>query len=102
MLMIRIPTAHRSSTKEILPEATNGWWNIRDKDNRIEIKFRWRESENCECGPESGPKKKWHQNDARNLLILKVGAIGFEPTTSRSRTERSTRLSHAPIMITPH
>ena len=25
-----------------------------------------------------------------------VGAIGFEPTTSRSRTERSTRLSHAP------
>ena len=29
----------------------------------------------------------------RNL----VGAIGFEPTTSRSRTERSTRLSHAPF-----
>ena len=26
-----------------------------------------------------------------------VGAIGFEPTTSRSQTERSTRLSHAPI-----
>ena len=25
-----------------------------------------------------------------------VGAIGFEPTTSRSRTERSTKLSHAP------
>jgi integrase len=32
-----------------------------------------------------------------NLLNLKVGAIGFEPTTSRSRTERSTRLSHAPL-----
>ena len=25
-----------------------------------------------------------------------VGARGFEPPTSRSRTERSTRLSHAP------
>ncbi len=25
-----------------------------------------------------------------------VGANGFEPSTSRSRTERSTRLSHAP------
>src|SRR5215475_15628161 len=30
-------------------------------------------------------------------LHLVVGAIGFEPTTSRSRTERSTRLSHAPF-----
>ena len=29
-------------------------------------------------------------------LMKIVGAIGFEPTTSRSRTERSTRLSHAP------
>ena len=28
-----------------------------------------------------------------------VGARGFEPPTSRSRTERSTRLSHAPTMI---
>ena len=27
---------------------------------------------------------------------MKVGARGFEPPTSRSRTERSTRLSHAP------
>ena len=27
---------------------------------------------------------------------LMVGATGFEPATSRSRTERSTRLSHAP------
>src|SRR6188474_2090562 len=28
-----------------------------------------------------------------------VGATGFEPATSRSRTERSTRLSHAPRKI---
>ena len=26
-----------------------------------------------------------------------VGATGFEPATSRSRTERSTKLSHAPM-----
>lgn len=43
-------------------------------------------------------KAKRASFDARKLLILKVGAIGFEPTTSRSRTERSTRLSHAPII----
>src|SRR5215207_3852789 len=35
----------------------------------------------------------------RLLLKLKVGARGFEPPTSRSRTERSTRLSHAPSKI---
>ena len=28
--------------------------------------------------------------------MLMVGASGFEPPTSRSRTVRSTRLSHAP------
>ncbi len=32
----------------------------------------------------------------RKFLILKIGAEGFEPPTSRSQTERSTRLSHAP------
>ncbi len=31
-----------------------------------------------------------------DLLMLLVGARGFEPPTSRSRTVRSTRLSHAP------
>lgn len=29
-------------------------------------------------------------------LISKIGAKGFEPSTSRSRTVRSTRLSYAP------
>src|SRR6266511_3960374 len=33
---------------------------------------------------------------SRKCLIRLVGARGFEPPTSRSRTERSTRLSHAP------
>jgi hypothetical protein len=38
-----------------------------------------------------------HASALRVLGLGKVvGAIGFEPTTSRSRTERSTRLSHAP------
>jgi len=31
-----------------------------------------------------------------------VGAKGFEPSTSRSRTERSTRLSHAPTTPEQH
>jgi hypothetical protein len=29
--------------KSILPEASNGWWDIRDKGDRIAIKFRWRD-----------------------------------------------------------
>src|SRR5262249_1176653 len=29
--------------KSILPEATNGWWDIRDKGNGMAIKFRWRD-----------------------------------------------------------
>src|SRR5215204_830456 len=35
----------------------------------------------------------------RKPLQLLIGARGFEPPTSRSRTERSTRLSHAPSKI---
>src|SRR5436190_5159743 len=33
------------------------------------------------------------------LLVKLVGATGFEPAASRSRTERSTKLSHAPKEI---
>jgi hypothetical protein len=29
--------------KSILPEATNGWWDVRDKGNGATIKFRWRD-----------------------------------------------------------
>ena len=32
--------------------------------------------------------------------FCKVGATGFEPATSASRTQRSTRLSHAPCTLT--
>ena len=30
-------------------------------------------------------------------VFQKVGATGFEPATSASRTQRSTKLSHAPM-----
>ena len=33
---------------------------------------------------------------SRKLLMLLVGARGFEPPTSRSQTERTTRLCYAP------
>jgi hypothetical protein len=29
--------------KSILPEASSGWWDIRDKANGMAIKFRWRD-----------------------------------------------------------
>ena len=44
-------------------------------------------------------KQNGHPKMTVKLLIIKVGAKGFEPSTSRSRTERSTRLSHAPKTI---
>ena len=31
-----------------------------------------------------------------SIRLRRIGAAGFEPTTSWSRTKRSTRLSHAP------
>ena len=37
--------------------------------------------------------------DARKWLILKIGARGFEPPTSRSQTERTTRLCYAPKLF---
>jgi hypothetical protein len=29
--------------KSILPEASSGWWDIRDKGGKIALKFRWRD-----------------------------------------------------------
>lgn len=42
------------------------------------------------CGGVSG------SGSAPDRVIRMVGMAGFEPTTSRSRTERSTKLSHIP------
>src|SRR6266498_220759 len=36
---------------------------------------------------------------SRKLLTLLVGARGFEPPTSRSQTERTTRLCYAPRLL---
>ena len=33
-----------------------------------------------------------------DILQKRIGAIGFEPTASRSRTERTTRLCYAPML----
>src|SRR5919108_4192472 len=44
-----------------------------------------REGTPCENSTERAKRVRWM-----------VGATGFEPATSRSRTERSTKLSHAP------
>ena len=44
----------------------------------------------------SPKQREWTADAVHKRLKLVVGARGFEPPTSRSRTERSTRLSHAP------
>ena len=41
-------------------------------------------------------KRNGRRMPATVLLILMVGARGFEPPTSRSQTERTTRLCYAP------
>ncbi len=33
------------------------------------------------------------------MSFFLIGATGFEPATSASRTQRSTKLSHAPILL---
>ena len=47
------------------------------------------------CAPRIPTNKK----DARRRLFLLVGMTGFEPATSASRTQRSTKLSHIPLRI---
>jgi NhaP-type Na+/H+ or K+/H+ antiporter len=44
--------------------------------------------------------KKKSQNPVKSRLLTLsnlIGATGFEPATSASRTQRSTKLSHAPL-----
>jgi hypothetical protein len=43
-------------------------------------------------------KKNNHRLEKAVILTEVVGAKGFEPSTSRSRTVRSTGLSHAPLL----
>lgn len=49
-------------------------------------------------------RMKWRgiKKQAENFdfcLLFQIGATGFEPATSASRTPRSTKLSHAPLNI---
>ena len=48
-----------------------------------------------ECGPATNQERP-PLTAAVNFKIILVGARGFEPPTSRSQTERTTRLCYAP------
>ena len=56
-----------------------------------------RDSLNRGTDRENGHKRHTAASDgSRKLLMLLVGARGFEPPSSRSQTERTTRLCYAP------
>ena len=46
--------------------------------------------------PREGRRTKKAVGAVPTAIIYVVGLTGFEPATSRSRTERSTKLSHNP------
>jgi hypothetical protein len=68
--------------KSILPEASNGWWDIRDKGNRLAIKFRWRDPDLQVITPLSIASEQ--------LETLKQS--GFEGAKSKIREQISLRL----------
>jgi len=68
--------------KSILPEASNGWWDIRDKGNRLAIKFRWRDPDLQVITPLSIASEQ--------LETLKQS--GFEDAKSKIREQISLRL----------
>ena len=41
-------------------------------------------------------------NKPRSTVVKNVGLVGFEPTASASRTQRSTKLSHSPNFLATH
>jgi hypothetical protein len=47
---------------------------------------------------------RFHQwiNRPRSTAMKNVGLVGFEPTASASRTQRSTKLSHSPNFLATH
>ncbi|MDB5073986.1 MAG: hypothetical protein JWO42_165 [Chloroflexi bacterium] len=61
--------------------------------SRIGVKRRTFATEKCLNTKLRGAHHMWC---APRSFVYLVGARGFEPPTSRSRTVRSTRLSHAP------
>ena len=56
----------------------------------------WKKAAFLICGSVDRSASRPGSDNREELLICLVGAEGFEPSTSWSRTRRSTRLSHAP------
>jgi hypothetical protein len=48
--------------------------------------------------PVFGDVGAWHKH-RYTCRIDRIGLVGFEPTTSWSRTRRSTKLSHSPLYL---
>jgi hypothetical protein len=75
--------------KSILPEASNGWWDIRDKGDRIVIKFRWRDpdlqvitplsvaSEQLETLKQSGSEDA--KSKIREQISLRLHNLSLDP-----------------------
>jgi hypothetical protein len=64
--------------KSILPEATNGWWDVRDKGNGTTVKFRWRDP-NLQVitllrvtSDEFEILKESHHEDAKSMIREKI------------------------------
>ena len=64
--------------KSILPEATSGWWDVRDKGNGTTVKFRWRDP-NLQVitllrvtSEEFETLKESHHEDAKSMIREKI------------------------------
>jgi hypothetical protein len=76
--------------KSILPEASNGWWDIRDKANGMVIKFRWRDpglqvitplrvtSEQLETLKQSDSENA--KSNIREQISLRLHNLSLDPT----------------------
>jgi hypothetical protein len=75
--------------KSILPEASSGWWDIRDKDNRMRIKFRWRDPDLqvmtllCVMGEQFETLTQSDYEDARDMIreqiSLRLRDLSLDP-----------------------
>ncbi|HEX5080634.1 MAG TPA: hypothetical protein VFY40_01215 [Blastocatellia bacterium] len=69
--------------KSILPAASNGWWDIRDKGNKMTIKFRWRSP------------------DLQVMTLLRVTSEQFE-TLKQSEYENARNMIKEQISLRLH
>jgi len=75
--------------KSILPEATNGWWDVRDKGAGANVKFRWRDpnlqvitllnvtSEQVEILKQSGYEDA--KSMVREKISLRLHSLSLDP-----------------------